>query len=455
MTDLLLTVVAFALALGVLIVFHELGHYTVARWCGVKVVRFSVGFGKPLVIWRAGRDGTEWAISAFPLGGYVKMLDEREGDVPPDEKHRAFNRQSVYRRFAIVLAGPLANFLLAIVLYWLLFVSGVPGLKPVLGPVAPGSPAAVAGLGEGDTLLAVDGKAVTTWQDARWHLLDKALGRDTVVLEVETADGRRVSRSLALSGLTRDDLDGDLLARLGLSPFRPSGTVSVGRVLSHGAGARAGLREGDIIVAIDGEPIRRADQVVEKARSNPGRALEFEVQRSDTRLRMRVVPEPAGEGEAKTGRIGIEVRTQSEAAQSLVVVQRYGLLEAAVRAAAKTWDTTMLTLHMLGRMIIGEVSWRNVSGPLTIADYAGQSAQMGWMSYVNFIALVSVSLGILNLLPIPVLDGGHLMYYIVEIFKGRPVSEKAMELGQQVGMALLFVLMAFALYNDINRLFTG
>lgn len=455
MPDFLLTLVAFLLALGVLIVFHELGHYAVARWCGVKVLRFSVGFGKPLFLWRAGRDRTEWVISAFPLGGYVKMLDEREGEVRPEERHRAFNRQSVYRRFAIVLAGPLANFLLAIVLYWLLFLTGVPGVKPVLGPVEPGTPAAVAGLAEGDTLVAIDGKPVATWQEVRLRLLDRALGRGKVALEVEAADGRRVARSLDLSALGAEDLDAELLTRLGLVPYRPSGIVSVGRVLSGGAGARAGLRQGDVIEAIDGEPVRRADQVVKKAQDSPGRALAFELRRGDAQVRVTVVPEPVGEGSQATGRIGIEVRTQSASAHSLVVIQRYGPLEAIARAAVKTWDTTALTLRMLGRMLLGEVSWRNVSGPLTIADYAGQSAQLGWIPYVSFIALVSVSLGVLNLLPIPVLDGGHLMYYIVEIFKGRPVSEKAMELGQQVGMALLFVLMAFALYNDLNRLLSG
>ncbi len=455
MPDFLLTLVAFLLALGVLIVFHELGHYAVARWCGVKVLRFSVGFGKPLLVWRAGRDRTEWVISAFPLGGYVKMLDEREGQVRPEERHRAFNRQSVYRRFAIVLAGPLANFLLAVALYWLLFLTGVPGVKPVLGPVEPGTAAAVAGLAEGDTLVAIDGKPVATWQEVRLRLLDRALGRDKLALEVETAEGQRVARSLDLSALGAEDLDAELLARLGLVPYRPSGVVSVGRVLSGGAGARAGLREGDVIEAIDGEPVRRADQVVKKAQDNPGRALEFELLRGDARVRVTVVPEPVGKGGETTGRIGIEVRTQSESARSLVVIQRYGPLEAIGRAAAKTWDTTALTLRMLWRMLLGEVSWRNVSGPITIADYAGQSAQLGWIPYVSFIALVSVSLGVLNLLPIPVLDGGHLMYYIVEIFKGRPVSEKAMELGQQVGVALLFVLMAFALYNDLNRLLSG
>lgn len=455
MPDFLLTLAAFVLALGILIVFHELGHYAVARWCGVKVLRFSVGFGKPILAWRAGRDRTEWVISAFPLGGYVKMLDEREGEVRPEERHRAFNRQSVYRRFAIVLAGPLANFLLAVVLYWLLFLTGVPGVKAVLGPVEPGTPAAAAGLAEGDTLVAIDGQPVATWQEVRLRLLDRALGREKVALEVETADGRRTARTLDLSALSAEDWDAELLARLGLVPYRPSGVVSVGRVLSGGAGARAGLREGDVIEAIDGEPVRRADQVVKKAQGNPGRPLEFELRRGESRVRVTVVPEPVGEGAEVAGRIGIEVRTQSEFARSLVVIQRYGPLEALGRAGAKTWDTTALTLRMLWRMLLGEVSWRNVSGPLTIADYAGQSAQLGWIPYVSFIALVSVSLGVLNLLPIPVLDGGHLMYYMVEIFKGRPVSEKAMELGQQIGMALLFVLMAFALYNDLNRLLSG
>jgi regulator of sigma E protease len=453
--SLLSTIFAFLVALGVLIVFHELGHYWVARLCGVRVLRFSVGFGTPLLIKRYGPDRTEWVISAFPLGGYVKMLDEREAPVEAGERHRAFNRQSVYRRFAIVSAGPLANFLLAVVLYWALFLNGVTGLKPLVGPVAPATPAAMAGLAEGDLVRAVDGKAVDTWQDLRWALLDRAVSRGRVALEIERAGAAPRVLSLDLSGVEGDDFGADFLDRLGLAGFRPPVEPVVGQVVAGGAGERAGLQKGDRITAIDGQRMERWDAVVEAVRAGAQRPLRFEVERDGVRVRLEVTPDAVQEGAARIGRIGIAPRADSAAMQAYTVVKRLGVAEAFSAALQRTWETTVLSLKMLYRMVLGDVSWRNVSGPITIADYAGQTAQLGIAPYVGFIALVSISLGILNLLPIPMLDGGHLMYYVFEILKGRPVSEKAMEVGQQVGMVLLFALMAFALFNDIHRLLSG
>lgn len=453
--SLLSTIVAFLVALGVLIVFHELGHYWVARLCGVKVLRFSVGFGRPLVTRRYGPDRTEWVIAAFPLGGYVKMLDEREAPVAAAERHRAFNRQSVYRRFAIVSAGPLANFLLAVVLYWALFLNGVTGLKPLVGPVPPATPAALAGLAEGDLVRSVDGKPVETWQDLRWALLDRAVSRGRVALEVERPGAAPRVLALDLSGVEGDDFGADFLDRLGLASFRPPLAPVVGQVVAGAAGERAGLKKGDRVTAIDGRKVERWDQVVEAVRAAPQEPMRLDLERDGVRLRVEVTPDAVQEGAMRIGRIGIAPQADAAAMQPYTVVKHLGVGGSLQAALQRTWETTVLSLKMLYRMVLGDVSWRNVSGPITIADYAGQTAQLGLAPYIGFIALVSISLGILNLLPIPMLDGGHLMYYVVEIFKGRPVSEKAMEVGQQVGMVLLFALMAFALFNDIHRLLAG
>ena len=452
----LYTVAAFLVTLGCLIVIHELGHFWVARLCNVKVLRFSVGFGKP-VWWReTGPDRTQWAIAAFPLGGYVKMLDEREGHVDPREAHRAFNRQSVLRRFAIVLAGPMANFVLAIVLYWVLFIYGVPGLKAVLGPPPQGTPAAVAGFKSGDTIVKVGEDPVQTWQDARWLLLQHAVKKERVPVMTRNQSGETAERQLDLTQLTTADLDSDFLRTLGLVREQPRLQAIIGNVVRGGAADRAGLRAGDEIVAINVKPVSAWEDVVTAVRDNPGRELAIDAQRDGKAIpRFTVTPEVFTEAGKPIGRIGAAPKVQPSALEPLTTEVRYGPIEALQKAVYKTWDTSVFSLQMLGRMIAGEVSLKNLSGPITIADYAGQSAQMGWISYLLFLALISISLGVLNLLPIPLLDGGHLMYYIFELFKGSPVSDKAIEIGQHLGMALLFVLMAFALYNDINRLISG
>ena len=449
----MLTIIAFIVALSVLVVVHEFGHYWVARRCGVKVLRFSVGFGKPLWSRNLGRDGTEWVLAAIPLGGYVKMLDEREGDVPAHELQRAFNRKSVWQRFAIVLAGPVANFAAAILLYWTLFVHGIPGLIPVVAEPPPASIAARAGFAAGETVLAVDGAPVKTWQDFRWVVLQRALDRRAVAVELRDLQGTTVVRELRFDGLESRDIEGDVLGALGLLRQRLVLPPVIGAVTGQGAAARAGLQEGDRIVAINGEQPENWDAVVQKVRSAAGQTLQFRVQRGEIDLApLAVTPDAIEEGGLRFGRIGASPKMDPELMKGMMADVSYGPLESVWKAVAKTWETALFSLRMLGKMVTGEVSMKNLSGPITIADYAGQSAQNGWISYLLFLALISISLGVLNLLPIPLLDGGHLMYYSVEIFTGKPVSDRIMEVGQQVGMTLLFVLMAFAVYNDINRL---
>ena len=455
MSDFLFYLGAFALALGLLIVVHEAGHFVVARWCGVKVLRFSVGFGKPILSRRFGPDRTELALGAFPLGGYVKMLDEREGEVDAAELPRAFNRQSVWKRFVIVLAGPVANFMLAIVMYWVLFVHGVEEPRPLLGKPVAQSIAERAGFQEGELVRSIDGQAIATWQELRWELLQRALAKGSATLEVINKRQEISFRRIELASLDTSDLEGDILLQTGFRFYRPHLPPVIGRIAPGGVADLAGLREGDRILAIDGEAIADWAQVVAVIREAPGRSLRLDAGREGRTLNLSVTPAAADDRGKRIGRIGIGVREQEIDRTAVMQIVRYGPVAALGKAAGQTWETSVFSLAMLGRMIVGEVSWKNLSGPVTIADYAGQSAKMGLSYYIKFLALISISLGVLNLLPIPLLDGGHLMYYIVEIIKGGPVSERVMEIGQQIGLALLAMLMAFAFYNDINRLVSG
>jgi regulator of sigma E protease len=450
-----ITIAAFVVALGVLIVFHELGHYLVARLFGVKVLRFSIGFGRALWRFHRGRDRTEWVIAALPLGGYVKMLDEREGPVAPEEAHRAFNRQGVWRRIAIVAAGPVANFLLAIVFYWMLFVGGVQEAKPVVGAPEPGTPAAAAGIVRGETILKINDEPMASWQQVRWRLLQLAVEKQSARLEVIDARQRLTWRSLDLSAFDLEGFDSDPLGRLGLRLDRPDVAPVVGKLVPGGIAEQGGMRAGDRIVSIDGREVRVWEEVVTAVRRRSGVTAQFGIQRGGERLDLSLRPEAFQENGRTIGRIGAAPRIDPEAMKNLLTVVRYGPAAALGMALERTWETSVFSLKMLGKMVVGEVSWKNLSGPVTIADYAGQSAQLGIGAYVAFLALISISLGVLNLLPIPLLDGGHLLYYVVEIFKGSPVSERVMELGQRLGLTLLLFLMAFAIYNDFNRLLTG
>jgi regulator of sigma E protease len=449
------TLASFIVALGVLIVVHEYGHYLVARLCGVKVLRFSVGFGRPLVVWRKGRDQTEWVIAAIPFGGYVKMLDEREAPVPSSEVARAFNRQGVLKRVLIVVAGPVFNFLFAIAVYAGLYMGGMPEARPVLAEPPAATRAKAAGVRGGDLVRAVEGEPMATWQALRWRVLQAALQRETLRIEVINAQEQVSSLTLDLRDYPADEVESDVLERIGLRLFRPALDPVLGQVVASGAAARAGLEKGDRVTHIDGRAVATWEDLVREVRRRPGREAALRIERGELSMSVQVTPDDVAANGERIGRIGAAPEIPPAHAERIFVQVRYGPLDSLGQAVAKTWDISVFSLRMLGRMLLGQVSWKNLSGPVTIADFAGQSAQLGWIPYLTFLALISISLGVLNLLPIPPLDGGHLMFYIIEILKGSPASERAIEFGQRVGIALLLVLMAFAFYNDLTRLFAG
>ena len=446
---------AFLLVIGVLVIIHEFGHYLAARYCGVKVLRFSVGFGPVLFKRQLGVDRTEWALAAIPLGGFVKMLDEREGNVGADEIHRAFNRQSVGKRSLIVAAGPIANFVLAILLYWVVFMHGSDELLPLLGAPPANSPAAVAGIYNGERVRSVDGQPVKTWNDFRWLLLQKATSQESVELEVINEQQEIAIRRLFLTAASEQGWEGDALGRLGVVFFRPKIPPLIGKVVIGGPADLAGVRVGDLVLKIDGTDIPDWLDFVLRIRDAAGQTLQMQINRDGRTVTVDVVPQGNSERGRSVGKIGVAVAESLETQRELRTFVSYGLFEAAGKAIVETWDKSVFSLVMMGKMLIGEVSWKNLSGPVTIADYAGQSARLGVDYYLRFMALVSISLGVLNLLPIPVLDGGHLLYHAIEVVRRRPLSQRAMELGQIFGLAILFTLMAFAFFNDINRLVSG
>jgi regulator of sigma E protease len=455
--NLLQTVLAFMLAIGTLIVIHELGHYWVARWCGVKVLRFSVGMGKVIFSRRFGPDRTEWAISVLPLGGYVKMLDAREqdlGHLTPEELKREFTRQPVSRRMAIVAAGPLANFLLAILLFAGLYMIGVPEPSAKLRAVPEQTAAYAAGLRGGETVTAINGQSVENWADVRWQLLQLAVEGSTAELVIQPKAGDGATRSeaskvvtLSLKELAATELEGDFLSKLGIMLARPKAVL--GEPVPGGVASEAGLQPGDLIQRVDGMSVLDGLALVELIRQSPGKPLLFEGLRGDRPFTSQVTPQSITDNGETIGRIGVTLPLQPD-----MVVTRNSFFEAMAKGAQRTWDTSILTLKMLGKMIVGEASWKNITGPITIADYAGQTARIGLISYISFIAFVSISLGVMNLLPIPVLDGGHLLYYSVEVLTGKPVSARVGEITQRAGVGILASLMLVAVFNDIVRLAT-
>ena len=453
------TALAFIVCLGSLIVFHELGHYLVARWCGVKVLRFSVGMGK--VVWsrRVGPDQTEWAISALPLGGYVKMLDGREADLSglsPEELKREFTRQNVWKRIAIVAAGPLANFLIAIVLFAGLYMHGVEEPTSKISAAA-GTTAWQAGLRSGDTVTAVNDRAVTVWSDVRWNLMQAAIDKTEARVAVDRPQQGRFSFVLPAAVLASLDLEGDVPGKLGVAVARPAPVVQ--QVMAGSPAERAGLRVNDLLQSVDGVAVADGIAFIDIIRASAGKTIQVALLRAGQPLTLAMAPQAeqaktpptaeakTGKGTVTVGKIGAYVALQPD-----MISVPSSPIAAVGKALSRVWDTCTMTLKMIGKMITGEASLKNVTGPITIADYAGQTARMGVASYLSFIAFISISLGVMNLLPIPVLDGGHLLYYSLEVLTGRTVPERFSEIAQRLGIGLLLSLMLLAVFNDIARL---
>ena len=449
------TVLAFLVTLGILIVVHEWGHYRVAVACGVKVLRFSVGFGK--VVWRRQRtpDSTEFVVSALPLGGYVRMLDEREGPVAPHEAHLAFNRKPLGARAAIVAAGPLANLLLAVVLYAVAGWVGTDEPKAVVGAPVAGSLAEMAGLRSGDWIQAsVDPDGTTTeirsFNDLRWQITDATVAGQDLGLQVTDSRGQHTRKlTLALAQLGTQEIDAQLLQRIGVGG--PYSEPVLGEVIPNGPAAEAGLKQGDRVLAVDGVPVTDAARLRERIRGSvrdgAGVPMLWRVERGGQVLEITVNPSVRQEQDKTVARIEAFVGQPVE-----LVRVTYGFFDGLQYALNRTWEVSVLSLKMLGKMIIGEASIKNLSGPLTIADFAGQSVKLGLAYYLGFLALVSVSLGVLNLLPLPVLDGGHLMYYLFEGVTGRPIPDAWLDRLQRGGVAIMLLMMSLALYNDVARL---
>ena len=446
----------FIVAIGVLVTFHEYGHYWVARKAGVKVLRFSVGFGRPLFSWRrttAEGDDIEYVIAAIPLGGYVKMLDEREGEVSGADKARAFNNQVISKRIAIVAAGPAFNFILAIFLYWLVFMMGSTVDRPLVGVTEADSVAEQAGFKQQDEILKVGEAPVNSWNQFRLEILDQGLNGGDVPVLVRDIDGIESTRTLALGDMHILEDEGDIFERIGFRQWWPELQAEIGGVIEQGAAESAGIRPGDIILRVDGVAVESWLSLVEMIRLKPKQSMQFVVLRDGAELTIPVVPDSrkTEDGELQ-GYIGAYQHIPEHVREQLVTHIEYSPLEAATRAVVRTWDMSSLTLRVLWKMITGEANLANISGPITIATYAGVTASIGVVSFLSFLAVISVSLCVLNLLPVPMLDGGHLFYYLIEIIKGSPVSEAFELRGQQVGIALLLLLMSIAIFNDIQRL---
>lgn len=449
----LVSAAAFLVAIGILVAVHEYGHYLAARLIGVRVLRFSIGFGRPLWVRRAGPDRTEYCLSAIPFGGYVKLLDERDCPVALGEQQRAFNRQSVPARIAVLAAGPLLNFVFAVLAYWCMFMIGVPGARPVIGEVTADSIAARAGLASADEIVRVGDRPTATWEGAVVAMLDEMLGQGRIPLVVRDGGGRDRLVSLDTAGRAAELTEpGRLFPGLGIAPWSPTLPPVLGQLVAGGSAERSGLAPGDRIVSADGVAVTSWPDWVDTVRGRPGETLAVVVERDGRNLDLVLTIDRAATAEGEIGRIGASPQVPDDLYDEIRATERYGAGAAFAHALGKTWEMASLTVRMMARMVTGDVSVKNISGPINIAQYAGYSASIGLSPFLSFLAVVSLSLGILNLLPVPMLDGGQIAYQLAEAAKGSPLSERAQLIGQQVGIALLLMLMSFAFYNDISRL---
>lgn len=444
----------FILAIAILVTFHEFGHFWVARKFKVKVIRFSIGFGKQLFSWQKTPQDTEFVISAIPLGGYVKMVDEREAKVTPEDLPFAFNRKPLFTRTAIVAAGPVFNLMLAVLLFWMVLVIGEDGYRPIIGHITPNSVAAEAGFTEKDEIISVNDKPTPTWMAALDELFSLAVnGSQQIIVEVVDGDNRRQIHQI---NLTQDDISSPehLQTRLGLNPWMPEVKPVIGKLIDGGAAQRAGLESGDLILSADGINIKNWQQWVDYVQSKPEVEIKLLIERHDVQIAINIIPNQEEHSGKLIGKIGAGVDVPKDLLENLRVSYSLSPIEALPVAFQKTGFYVLSTLKMIGKMFIGTASVQNLSGPISIAQYAGQSADMGLTAFLKFLGLVSVSLGVLNLLPVPVLDGGHLLFFAVEAIKGSPLSEKMQLFFQQIGMFLLLSLMAFAMFLDLGRLFS-
>jgi regulator of sigma E protease len=454
--EILTAILTFIVAIGILVAVHEFGHFWVARRLGIKVLRFSIGFGKPLWQRVGGKDQVEYVIAAIPLGGYVKLLDEREGTVPASEAHRSFNRAPVWKRIAVLLAGPVFNLIFAVAMYWVLFTAGQPTLKPIIGEVTVNSFAASAGLRYEDTILSVNGKPVETLEAAMLGTLDDLIDDGTIAMRVRGIDGGERDVIMQTGEKRRALTQADtMLQGLGFDFWRPRVAADVGQLVEDGAAEKAGLVVGDRIVRIGQQDVSDFQQLVQLVTPSANQQITFTVERAGQTLELPVTVGESIENGASVGRIGVypsgKILDSNIKREDMLAVQKYGPLAAVGEAAAKTWDTSIFTLKIVGRIVTGDVSLKNISGPIAIAETTGFAARQGWRPFVNTLALISISLGVLNLLPIPILDGGQIVYQLAELVKGKPVSERAQLFGQQIGIAVLILMMSLAFYNDIAR----
>jgi regulator of sigma E protease len=458
----LVSIPAFIVAIAILVTIHEFGHYWVARKMGVKVLRFSIGFGKPLWSRVAGKDQTEYIIAAIPLGGYVKMLDEREAPVEEHEQHRAFNRQSVWKRIAIVVAGPLFNFLLAIFLYSIVFILGTNAMQPLIGEVSPNSPAATAEIPSDGKVLAINSTPVASWDETRMAFLAAYLkNNQQIVLNIESPDNNARDHTLDLSAIPLLKTSEDFLEKIGIFAWRPKQVIRIDQVLPDSAALAGGLQKNDVLLRVDDQPIHYVTKFIKYIQQHGNQKIALVIERQNQEIRLTIPLTEKNRQGQMVGSLGAQLSSKvadnlSESDQQklndLFFVYQHGVVDSLVLGVEKTWQMSVLTLKMMGRLIIGEASLKNISGPVTIAEFAGKTALAGITVYLGFLAIISVSLGVLNLLPIPMLDGGHLLYYIIELLTGKPVPEAVQEVGFRIGIALVGSMMMLALYNDIVRL---